>query len=159
MFLIPIMFTSFLSGFLFGNLNGFIFSILGYLLASLFYYYLGRYFHNIDFVKRKIVLIKTRYRKLFNDINIITVSFLAITIPFMLLAPFLGVLKKRKRVVILGLVLGALPAIFFSVNAGSSGMEFIKTRDSTLLMYSIGYLILMYMINKFLIKKYKRKYE
>ncbi|WP_455756636.1 hypothetical protein [Sulfurimonas sp.] len=155
--MIPILFISYLSGFLFGSAVGLFVAMGGYIFTSLFYYYIGKYIHRIPLVKKRVVLLKKRYKFFFIDTNIFAISFLALVVPFIILAPFLGLIKKRKRIVIGGLFIGALPSLFFTVQAGGLSREFIETKDSTMIMYSIVYLVVLYVINKFIIDKFSKR--
>ena len=158
--LIPIMGVSYLAGFFFGFNFGVVFSILGYTVSTYIYYKFGNIIHNIDFIKRKIVYSKKKYKALYVDINFFGIVFLSLSIPFLPLIIMLGALKKRKRIVISGIVVGALPMTLISVYLGSVGKSFLETKDTKLVVLIVFGFIVIYLVNK-IISKYlkKRDYE
>jgi uncharacterized membrane protein YdjX (TVP38/TMEM64 family) len=151
----PIMSIAFLSGLSYGMVNGLLIAILGYFIATIFYYYLGYYSHNIKFIKKKIIAYKLRYRKLYTDTGLFTIAFAALFIPFIILVPLLGLIKKRKRTVVSGLLIGSFPSIFLSVASGSMAQQFSITQNKIYILYAFIFILILYIATKILNKKIK----
>jgi uncharacterized membrane protein YdjX (TVP38/TMEM64 family) len=155
--MIPIMGASYIAGYFFGSTGGLLVSVIGYFFASLIYYYLGFYFHNLKFIKRRVVRLKIKYKRIFIDTNIFSIAFTTLFVPFIMLVPFLGLIKKRKRVVIGGLLIGSFPSILLSVLSGVYTKEFMYTRDYKYLIYSFMFIIGVFIFTMLFKKYFKYK--
>jgi len=145
---IPIMGVSYLAGFFFGFKIGIVFSIFGYAIATYLYYKFGRLVHKINFIRRKIVHNKIKYKSLYINVNFFGIVFLSLFIPFLPLVVTLGALGKRKRLVISGIIVGALPMTLISVYLGSIGKSFLETKDTKLAIFIIIGFVLIYFLGK-----------
>lgn len=151
---IPIMSIALLSGLSYGIVNGLLLALLGYFFSTIFYYYLGQYIHNIKYFKKRIVLYKLRYKELYIDSGVFAIAFLALFVPFIIL---LGAIKKRKRLVVSGLIIGSFPSIFLSVMTGSMAQQFSVTQDKIYILYTFLFILTLYIISKIINKKIKPK--
>ena len=154
---IPIMSIALLSGLSYGIVNGLLLALLGYFFSTIFYYYLGQYIHNIKYFKKRIVLYKLRYKELYIDSGVFAIAFLALFVPFIILVPLLGAIKKRKRLVVSGLIIGSFPSIFLSVLSGSMAQQFSATQDKIYILYAFLFILALYIISKIINKKIKPK--
>lgn len=161
--MLPIMSIAFFSGLNYGIAGGLIISIIGYFLSTIFYYYIGYFSHNISFLKRKIVRYKIRYKHLYTDTGIFSISIAALFVPFIILVPLLGLIKKRKRITVIGLLLGSFPSIFLSVVSGSMAQQFSTTQNKIYILYAFLFILAIYFSTKILKKiinqNQKDKYE
>ncbi len=161
--MMPIMSIAFLSGLYYGIAGGLLVALVGYFIATIFYYYLGYFSHNFKFLKRKIVHYKLRYKHIYTDTGIFSIAIAALFIPFIILVPLLGLIKKRKRVTVVGLLLGSFPSIVLSVVSGSMAQQFSVTQNKIYILYAFLFILAIYIISKIfkrlIIQNSKDKYE
>lgn len=140
--LIPIMLVAYLCGLLFQGVAGTAIALALYGVSAFVYCELGSLIDKRAWLVRLRDKVKDRLNLFLHGVSLFTIALLAMVVPFLPLALWLGVSRQARWKAIMGLTLGGLPSLLLSVEAGHAGRSFILEKDTTYIVLSVAGLLL-----------------